>query len=84
MTSPEFLSFIRTVTGDGSIGWISANATLYKPLDFLTVHDDGLTERKIAYVLNMTPEGSRIGAARCNSMTTMITSRKAIFRHSTA
>jgi hypothetical protein len=35
LTSSEFLSFIRTVTGDDSIGWVSANATLYKPLDFL-------------------------------------------------
>lgn len=56
LTSSEFLSFIRTVTGDASIGWVSANATLYKPLDFLTVHDDGLSERNVAYVLNMTPE----------------------------
>jgi SM-20-related protein len=56
LTSREFLSFIRTVTGDDSIGWVSANATLYKPLDFLTAHDDGLSERRIAYVLNMTPE----------------------------
>ncbi|HEY5288971.1 MAG TPA: 2OG-Fe(II) oxygenase family protein, partial [Caulobacteraceae bacterium] len=28
----------------------------YKPLDFLTVHDDGHVKRRIAYVLNMTPK----------------------------
>jgi SM-20-related protein len=56
LTSPQFLQFAREVTGDDSIGWISATATLYKPLDFLTVHDDGLSRRRIAYVLNMTPE----------------------------
>lgn len=56
LTSPEFLDFVRTVTGEDLIGWVSANATLYKPLDFLTVHDDGLSDRKVAYVLNMTPE----------------------------
>jgi SM-20-related protein len=56
LTSPEFLDFVRAVTEEDSIGWVSAIATLYKPLDFLTVHDDGLSERKIAYVLNMTPE----------------------------
>lgn len=56
LTSTQFLCFAREVTGDDSIGWISANATLYKPLDFLTVHDDGLTRRRTAYVLNMTPE----------------------------
>ena len=50
------LGFAREVTGDESIGWISGTATLYKPLDFLAVHDDGLTNRNIAYVLNMTPE----------------------------
>ena len=56
LTSPQFLHFAREVTGDESIAWISATATLYKPLDFLAVHDDGLTNRNIAYVLNMTPE----------------------------
>lgn len=56
LTSPQFFRFAREVTGDDSIGWISAIATLYKPLDFLTAHDDGLGKRRIAYVLNMTPE----------------------------
>ena len=56
LTSPQFLGFVREVTGDESIGWISATATLYKPLDFLAVHDEGLTNRDTAHVLNMTPE----------------------------
>lgn len=56
LTSRQFLGFAREITGDASIAWISANATLYKPLDFLTVHDDGLTRRRTAYVLNLTPE----------------------------
>jgi SM-20-related protein len=56
LTSTQLFCFAREVTGDDSIGWISATATLYKPLDFLTVHNDGSTRRRIAYVLNMTPE----------------------------
>jgi hypothetical protein len=34
LTSPQLLGFAREVTGDESIGWISGNATLYKPLGF--------------------------------------------------
>ena len=34
LTSPQFLGFAREVTGDESIGWISATATLYKPARF--------------------------------------------------
>ncbi|MHB1954046.1 MAG: 2OG-Fe(II) oxygenase, partial [Sulfobacillus sp.] len=57
LTSPDFFVFIRQITGFESIAWISSSATLYKPLDFLTVHDDGLDGGKlVAYVLNMTPE----------------------------
>jgi SM-20-related protein len=57
LSSPEFLGFIREVTGLPQIAWINAMATLYKPLDFLTVHDDDVPgdNRLIAYVLNMTP-----------------------------
>ena len=47
---------MREVTGDEFDRWISATATLYKPLDFLAVHDEGLTNRNTAHVLNMTPE----------------------------
>src|SRR5579883_699750 len=56
LVGQQFLGFMREITGDDSLGWISATATLYKPLDFLTVHEDGLSRRRYAYVLNMTPE----------------------------
>src|ERR1700688_2895965 len=57
LTSPELFAFIREVTGLPSISWISSTATLYRPLDFLTVHDDGLVGGKlVAYVLNLTPQ----------------------------
>lgn len=57
LSSPEFLGFIRDVTGLPQIAWINAMATLYKPLDFLTVHDDDVRgdNRLIAYVFNFTP-----------------------------
>jgi SM-20-related protein len=52
----EFLAVVREVTGLDSIVCLSSAATLYKPLDFLTVHDDGLDGGKlVAYVLNLTP-----------------------------
>jgi len=57
LTAPDFFDFIREVTGLDCISWISSTATLYRPLDFLTVHDDGLAGGKlVAYVLNLTPE----------------------------
>jgi Rps23 Pro-64 3,4-dihydroxylase Tpa1-like proline 4-hydroxylase len=57
LTAPDFLAFIREVTRLDSIACISSTATLYKPLDFLTIHDDGLAGGKlVAYVLNVTPK----------------------------
>jgi len=57
LTSQEFFAFIREVTGLPSISQISSSATLYRPLDFLTVHDDSHAGGKlVAYVLNLTPE----------------------------
>jgi len=58
MVSEKFLGPIREITGIAGIDWITATATLYKPLDFLTVHDDGGSHvnRVVAFVLNMTPE----------------------------
>jgi len=57
LSSQGFLDFIREVTGLPGIVWINAMATLYKPLDFLTVHDDDVPDdnRLVAYVFNMTP-----------------------------
>ena len=48
---------MREVTGLDAIAWTDAQATLYRPGDFLTTHDDetGGHKRLAAYVLNMTP-----------------------------
>lgn len=55
LTAPHFLALAREITGVSSIAWISATATLFKPLDFLKMHDDG-HGKIVAYVLNMTPK----------------------------
>ena len=57
LNSPNFLAFMREVTGLNDIAWADAQATLYRPGDFLTTHDDrtGGHKRLAAYVLNLTP-----------------------------
>jgi Rps23 Pro-64 3,4-dihydroxylase Tpa1-like proline 4-hydroxylase len=57
VNTPHFLAFMREVTGLEAIAWTDAQATLYRPGDFLTTHDDktGGHKRLAAYVLNMTP-----------------------------
>jgi len=57
LNAPHFLAFIRALTGLEAIHRTDAQATLYRPGDFLTVHDDrtGGHKRLAAYVLNMTP-----------------------------
>lgn len=57
VNSPALLGFIREVTVLPDIVWADAQATLYRPGDFLTVHDDetGGYKRLVAYVLNLTP-----------------------------
>ena len=57
MNSPPVLDFVRSVTGLADVAWADAQATLYRPGDFLTLHDDktGGHKRLAAYVLNMTP-----------------------------
>jgi len=57
LNAPHVLSFMREVTGLADIAWTDAQATLYRPGDFLTAHDDktGGHKRLAAYVLNMTP-----------------------------
>lgn len=57
LNAPHFLAFMREVTGLAGIAWTDAQATLYRPGDFLTEHDDqtGGHKRLAAYVLNMTP-----------------------------
>jgi SM-20-related protein len=60
LNSPQMLSLVRDVTGNSGAEWADAQATLYRPGDFLTQHDDrkslsGGYKRIAAYVLNMTP-----------------------------
>jgi SM-20-related protein len=57
LTSSHFLSFIREITSIEAIAWASSTATLYKPLDFLSIHDDDhqRDRRLVAYSLNLTP-----------------------------
>ena len=57
LNAPEFLNLMREITGIPEIAWTDGQATLYRPGDFLTVHDDDsrLAKRLVAYVLNMTP-----------------------------
>jgi len=57
LNSPQVLSFVREITGLDEIAWADAQATLYRPGDLLTVHDDstGGHRRLAAYVLNLTP-----------------------------
>jgi len=52
-----FIDFVRAVTGAAEIQFADAQATLYRPGDFLHVHDDIFEQKKrhAAYVLNITP-----------------------------
>lgn len=58
LNSPPFLDFARRVTGVPEVSFADAQATLYRPGDFLTAHDDAVAgkNRHAAYVLNFTPE----------------------------
>jgi SM-20-related protein len=56
LNGPEFLGFIRRVTGM-EIGMADAEATLFRPGDYLT-RQDGMAEgknRRAGYMLSMTP-----------------------------
>lgn len=59
INAPEFLDFVRTISGMDNLIKADAQATLYRPGQFLALHDDLGTKdenRKLAYVLNMTRE----------------------------
>lgn len=58
LNSPTTLGFMREITGLPDIAWADAQATLYRPGDFLNVHDDSVSKfkRLVAYVLNLTPK----------------------------
>ena len=57
LNSPPFLALTRRITGDALIAYADAQATQYRPGDFLTCHDDGVEgkHRRAAYVLSFTP-----------------------------
>jgi Rps23 Pro-64 3,4-dihydroxylase Tpa1-like proline 4-hydroxylase len=59
LNSPVFLEFARRLTGQPDIVRADAQATRYRPGDFLTQHDDfdktGRKLRRAAYVFNLTP-----------------------------
>jgi Rps23 Pro-64 3,4-dihydroxylase Tpa1-like proline 4-hydroxylase len=57
LNAPEFLGLMRKITRIAEIASTDGQATLYRPGDFLTVHDDNAkrAKRLVAYVLNMTP-----------------------------
>lgn len=56
LNSRPFLDFAREITGCSDIAFADAQATLYRPGHFLTVHDDDIRgkNRRVAYVLNFT------------------------------
>lgn len=53
---PQYLEFIRVLTGDRALRRVNAQATRYRPGQFLRVHDDQEPEtgRRYAYVVNLT------------------------------
>lgn len=54
LNSPDFMAFVREVTGE-AVTKVDAQATCYRPGDFLTQHDDrGVGERRAAYTLGLT------------------------------
>ena len=54
--APEFLEFTRILTGDATLRRVSAQATRYRPGQFLKYHDDREDGegRRFAYVVNLT------------------------------
>jgi SM-20-related protein len=56
VNSPEFIEFARYLTGDDAINAVNAQATRYRPGQFLTPHDDKHSGegRRYAYVINLT------------------------------
>jgi hypothetical protein len=56
LNSPDFIAFVRVVTGDDRIDFADAQATRYRPGHVLTGHDDTAEgkNRLYAYVLNLT------------------------------
>jgi Rps23 Pro-64 3,4-dihydroxylase Tpa1-like proline 4-hydroxylase len=57
LNSPAFISCMRRMTGLEAIAFADASATLYRPGDFLSAHNDLVPgqNRLAAYVISMTP-----------------------------
>ncbi|WP_420141125.1 2OG-Fe(II) oxygenase, partial [Sphingomonas sp.] len=58
MSSAAVIDLLRAVTGRDAIDFADAQATAYRPGDFLTTHDDGVAgkHRHAAYVLSLSPD----------------------------
>lgn len=58
LNSPEFLLFARRLTGEPTIDRVSAQATRYRPGQFLTRHqdEDVIESRVCAYVINLSKD----------------------------
>lgn len=55
LNSPEARDFCAEVAGESGVTKIDAQATLFRPGDYLTLHDDtGVGERRAAYTLGLT------------------------------
>jgi len=57
LNSPPLLDLVRTVSGIPSLAKADAQATWFRPGNFLTQHDDrgeAAEQRRVAYVLNLT------------------------------
>ena len=54
MTSEPVLDLFRFITGADDIDFADSFAARYDPGDYTTVHDDGVDERKAAYVFGLT------------------------------
>ena len=54
--APEYIGFVRSITGDAAIRRANAQATRYRPGHFLRYHTDidSSEGRRYAYVLNLT------------------------------
>ena len=55
--APSCLRLLSSVTGhDLAAGRTEVNATRYLPGDYLQPHDDGISSRRAAFVLSLTPQ----------------------------
>ncbi len=55
LNTPEYVAFVRALTGDAGIRRVSAQATRYRPGHFLRYHNDSDVDegRRFAYVINL-------------------------------